>query len=479
MEQTDTVSEVAVLSAAINHGSDCYLDLSTVVNINCFSDEHYAAIWKCLSEIYKGETKKADIPTILTTAKEIGLEVFFNTEEKQKVLKRVASFSMEADNALRFGRKLRKLEIARNLSKSLGIAQKELLTVTGNENTSLIIAKAEKPIFDTINEISRDNDGDGAVHISTGLRDLIQNIEDNPGCSDGIPSGFPEWDNVIGGGLVPGVHVIGARTKQGKSHTCDNMGVDLTERNIPVLVIDTEMNIKKHHYRLLALLSGIKVNDIKSGRYVKYPSEIKKIREAESKLDRLPYTYIKACSMSMEERLSHMRRWLVRKVGYGDNGKINPCVIFYDQLKITDQKDLSGALREYQLLGFQMDELNNFSINYDVPIVALCQLSRDGINSESTAAVAGSDRIAQHCTSLTFLKPKSPEEIAKDGPELGNKKMVVVASRDGSGHSDSGGDYIHIGTQLSIAKLVELGSTTRPKKMKEKFDTESIEELNF
>lgn len=825
MEQTDTVSEVAVLSAAINHGSDCYIDLSTVVNIDCFSDEHYAAIWKCLSEIYKGETKKADVPTILTTAKEIGLEVFFNTDEKQKVLKRVASFAMEADNALRFGRKLRKLQITRTLSRSLEIAQKELLTVTGNENTSLIIAKAEKPIFDTINEISRDNDGDGAVHISTGLRDLIQHIEDNPGTLDGIPSGFPEWDDVIGGGLAPGVHVIAARAKGGKaqplyskiytkngykimgdiivgdevwtpngnlskviaihpqgkksiyriyfkygdyvdccedhlwkiynyrkkkyqvlslkevlnsgkiiekkrtkwftpilecgpnysevelpikpylfgallgdgylkqgtirftnedkevinkikkeipdttklvrkknkdieygivnrisnhkrtetkihldkfglsvgshnkfipevykyssleqrlevirglmdtdgsvnlhdnnssgiefttvstklaedfkwliqsigglvdikkrytsytgtdkkfpsfririfiddpsilfhcskkknlcrkrrklslkrsiknieyigedeakcitiadpdglyltdnfivthnSHICDNMGINIARNGIPVLVIDTEMQIKKHHYRLLSLISEVKVNSIKKGEYTKKQVEVQKIRNAEKELNELPYTYIKACSMSMEERLSHMRRWLMRTVGYGSNGKTNPCVIFYDQLKVTDQKDISGSLKEYQVLGFHMDELNNFGINYDIPIVALCQLNRDGINNESSAAVAGSDRIVQHCTSLTFLKWKSSEEIAKDGPELGTKKMVVVASRDGEGHSENGESYIHVGTQLSRAKMWELGSTTRPKKMKADFDIEAVQEILF
>lgn len=827
MEQTDTVSEVAVLSAAINHGSDCYIDLSTVVNIDCFSDEHYAAIWKCLSEIYKGETKKADVPTILTTAKEIGLEVFFNTDEKQKVLKRVASFAMEADNALRFGRKLRKLQITRTLSRSLEIAQKELLTVTGNENTSLIIAKAEKPIFDTINEISRDNDGDGAVHISTGLRDLIQHIEDNPGTLDGIPSGFPEWDDVIGGGLAPGVHVIAARAKGGKaqplysrvytkdgyktmgeieigdevwtpkgnlskvialhpqgkkdiyrihfkygdyvdccedhlwktmycrrmkyevlstkyimnhgkglieeknrtkwfipllnsgpnfiekelpihpyllgaiigdggctqgtirftnedsdivdkvrsllpdtmkmvqkknkpiefglinkiknhertkvkkeldklglsvkshfkfipeiyklssleqrlelirglmdtdgsaikkqdesvaleycttseklandfkelvqsvgglvaiklrqtsytgsskkfnsyrvkifiddpetlfscerkrllcrkrtksplkrsiksieyigkyeakcitledpeglyltdnfvvthnSHICDNMGINIARSGIPVLVIDTEMQIKKHHYRLLSLISEVRVNSIKKGEYTKKQVEVQKIRDAEKELNELPYTYIKACSMSMEERLSHMRRWLMRTVGYGSNGKTNPCVIFYDQLKVTDQKDISGSLKEYQVLGFHMDELNNFGINYDIPIVALCQLNRDGINNESSAAVAGSDRIVQHCTSLTFLKWKSAEEIAKDGPELGTKKMVVVASRDGEGHSENGESYIHVGTQLSRAKMWELGSTTRPKKMKADFDIEAVQEIVF
>lgn len=474
---TDLTSELAVLSACINHGADCFLDVSELVNNDTFSDEQAQAIWKCLSEIYKGETKKADLPSILVAAKQIGLEVFFQDESRQKILSKVLRFQIEPENALSFSKKLRKLQITRDLAKGLQVAHKDIQTVNGSEKLDTIIAKAEKPIFDIINQVAGSNDNDGIVHISTGLRELIQNIEENPNQLDGIPSGFQEWDNSLGGGLGPGVHVIAARAKGAKSTTADNICINITLNNVHGLMIDTEMQIKKHHFRLMSLLSGVPVKEIRAGQYTNRKTDVDKIRRAEEQLNQIPYSYLQASTMSMEERLSYMRRWLLRTVGYGPSGKINPCVIFYDQLKITDQKDISGAIKEYQALGFQMDALNNFSVQYNVPIVALCQLNRDGISDESSASVANSDRIVQHCTSLTFLKWKSPEEVAQDGPELGNKKMVVIESRDGEGHRD--GNYVHLGTKLSIAKVWELGSTTKPKRMKQSFDVEAIQEINF
>ena len=475
---TDLVSELAVLSACINHGADCFLDISTIVNTDTFSDEQAQALWKCLAEIYKGEIKKADLPTILTTAKQIGLEVFFNTDERQKTLARILRFQCESQNSLVLAKKIAKLQITRELVKGFDLAKKDLLSVTGSERLDAIIAKAEKPVFDIVNRIEGGGKIEGSVHISEGIDALIKNIEENPNHSYGIPSGFPEWDEAIGGGLTPGVHLVCARLKQGKSHVCDNMAMHISrDQNLPSLVVDLEMYQQQHQFRLLSLLSGVPVTDIKKGNYVKNNSLVKKIKLAQEEIKNIPYTYIQASNMNMEERVSHIRRWLIRKVGFDTSGKLKPCVIFYDQLKITDMNDLQMA-KENQLLGLQMDCLHALAVQYNIPIVALAQLNRDGINSESTAAVANSDKLAQGATSLTFLKPKSPEEIAKDSPELGNKKFVVVAGRDGPAHQEQG-EYIHIGTKFSIAKMHELGSTARPKRMKQNFDIEAVADISF
>ena len=474
MEQlSDTISESAVLSAVINNGADCFLDLSQFVSCDTFTDEQYAALWKCLAEIFKGETKKTDIPSILVTAKDLGLGIFFDSETKQKTLKRIANFPIESSNALSFAKKLKRLEIARNLVASLDKARKDLLTVNGNESVNEIIAKAEKPIFETINLVSAINQNEQFQNVGDGVDELIEHIENNPNTTIGIPSGFDEWDNAIGDALTPGVHVIGARAKGAKSFTVNNMGFNIADKGIDVLVMDTEMPKMKHQFRLLSLISGVPSKDIRRGNYVNNRTQVRAIEAARQKLKTLPYQFILTSSMSIEEMISCMRRWVLKKVGYGDNGKIKPCVIFFDYLRITDPKEMTD-IKEYQALGLQMNALHAFALQYEVPIVALVQLNRDGISSEVTSAVAGSDRILHSCTSLTFLKWKSSEEIGKDGPELGNKKMVVVASRDGEGSSGEG-DYIHIGTKLSISKMWECGSTRRPKKINQKFDIEQVD----
>jgi hypothetical protein len=81
------------------------------------------------------------------------------------------------------------------------------------------------------------------------------------------------------------------------------------------------------------------------------------------------------------------------------------------------------------------------------------QLNRDGITKESTDVVSGSDRLIWLCTSFSIFKKKSDEELAEDGPEAGNRKLVPIVARHGPGLDD--GDYINMGMQGEVAKISE------------------------
>jgi hypothetical protein len=105
-------------------------------------------------------------------------------------------------------------------------------------------------------------------------------------------------------------------------------------------------------------------------------------------------------------------------------------------------------------LNFQITSLHNLCVKLDIPCLSFVQLNRDGITKESTDAVSGSDRLIWLCTSFTIFKIKSPEELAEDGPNAGNRKLVPIVARHGSGLDD--GDYINMLMQGSHSKLREL-----------------------
>ena len=121
-----------------------------------------------------------------------------------------------------------------------------------------------------------------------------------------------------------------------------------------------------------------------------------------------------------------------------------------------DSTGMSQDLKEYQVLGFMMTSLHNFAVKYRLPVVAFIQLNRDGITKESTDSASGSDRIIWLCSNFSIFKRKSDEEIAEDGGNSGNRKLIPVISRHGGGLDDN--DYINCNMKGWCAKITE-GST--------------------
>ena len=148
-----------------------------------------------------------------------------------------------------------------------------------------------------------------------------------------------------------------------------------------------------------------------------------------------------------------MRRWLVKEVGLHESGTAKECLIIYDYLKLMDSQGLSKDLKEYQLLGFMMTGLHNFAVRYKIPILAFIQLNKDGITRETTDTASGSDRIIWLCSNFTIFKEKSDEEVAEDGPNEGNRKLVPIVARHGPGMK--GYDYINCTMKEWCAKITE------------------------
>ena len=272
----------------------------------------------------------------------------------------------------------------------------------------------------------------------------------------GLSSGLSRFDKAIGGGFRRKcVDLIAARPKVGKSMLADNIAMHISGTlDVPVLVLDTEMSKEDHWNRLLANFSGIQINDIATGNFMKISGGKERVEQASEKLKNIPFDYISIAGKTFEETLSIIRRWIVRKVGFDENGRANDCMLIYDYLKLMHSEQINDNLAEFQVLGFQITQLHNFTVRYDVPCLAFVQLNRDGITKETTDVVSGSDRLIWLCSSFTIFKNKSDEEIAEDQGKSGNKKLVPIVARHGGGLSDDY-DYINISMQGEIAQVME------------------------
>jgi replicative DNA helicase len=452
----DPSAERAVLSGIIQYGDQAFLDISDLIQDSVFTIDSNQIIYKCLKHICeKNQPKNAiDIASIYSAAQELNLDQVLNKKEEAQHLKAVKDFPVNIENIRKFAVKIKKLEIARSLYKELEKTQEKLLDVNGSESISSILGVAEDAVFGFASSLNNDNDNAPSA-IGNNIEEYVDFLSKNKIDQVGISTGFPVYDQAIGGGLRKGtVNVIGARPKVGKTLLSDNMGFYIANKlKIPVLNMDTEMTKEDHIHRLLAMSTEIELSSIETGKFTESPIHTKKIEEMAQELKNTPLYHKVIAGKPFDEQLSIMRRWLVKEVGLNDDGTAKDCVIFYDYLKLMDSAGMSQDMKEYQVLGFMMTALHNFAVKYKVPIMAFIQLNRDGITKESTDSASGSDRIIWLCSNFSIFKRKSDEEIAEDGGKSGNRKLIPLISRHGGGLDDN--DYINCSMKGWCAKITE------------------------
>jgi len=447
----DVGAERALLAGLLQHGVDGYVTVSDIISAETFGVVNNQILFKCLERVINND-QQVDIPSVLSSADQLGFLEVINTSQELKYLKSLFEFPVNKDNIFSFAIQAKKFEFARKIKKLTTKIHKDIEDISGTETINEIIQILENPVTDFLRE---DDGGDVPEKIGAGANDYIQFLGDNKCDIIGIPTGFSRYDEAIGGGLRRKcVDLVSARPKVGKSVFADNVALNVSSTGIPVLVLDTEMSKEDHLNRLIANISGVPINDIATGKFINDEEKHQKVLDAVKKLESIPYCYISVAGKPFEQILNLIKRWVVHEVKKDDTGKTNNCLIIYDYLKLMSSSSITNNIQEYQALGFQITSLHNLCVKLDIPCLSFVQLNRDGITKESTDAVSGSDRLIWLCTSFSIFKIKSTEELAEDGPNAGNRKLVPIVSRHGAGLDD--GDYINMVMQGSHAKLTEL-----------------------
>ena len=448
---SDIGAERAVLAGLLQHGVDGYVAVSDIVSHETFVNTNNQIIYKCLVRIIE-QGQSIDMPSILASAEALGVLDTINTKQELSYIKTLFNFPVNQDNILPFAAQIKKFEFARKIQKLTTKIHKDVESINGTESIDKIISILENPVTDFLRE---DDGGEHPEQIGSDVQEYVDFLAENKCDIIGIPTGFTKYDEAIGGGLRRKcVDLVSARPKVGKSVFADNVALNVSRLDVPVLVLDTEMSKEDHLNRLIANISSVPINEVATGKFSEDANKAQKVQEAVDELSKIPYSYVSVAGKPFEQILNVIKRWIVQEVKTDESGKTNDCVIIYDYLKLMSSESINNNMQEYQALGFQITSLHNLCVKLDIPCLSFVQLNRDGITKESTDAVSGSDRLIWLCTSFTIFKAKSPEELAEDGPNAGNRKLVPIVSRHGAGLDD--GDYINMNMLGSHARLVEL-----------------------
>ena len=223
--------------------------------------------------------------------------------------------------------------------------------------------------------------------------------------------------------LEPGESVcLTAPQKVGKSAFLLTCTVDLLRKNKSVLYIDSEISTRLFILRMIAHLTKIPFKAIRDGRYMQ--EDERRIQEAIRwiKSRKFIHKYLPTFDASAMYLAAKRAKYL-----------IDIDVIVVDYLKATGSSN--QAYEVYSELGVMSDTLKN-KIAGDLQICALtaAQSTSDG------EKIADSAKIARSMSTVITMIDKTVEEIERDGPECGTKKMRVRFNRNGDQMRDD--EYI-------------------------------------
>ena len=239
--------------------------------------------------------------------------------------------------------------------------------------------------------------------------DEIRERQNSEGCS-GYLFKFPalnQYATIERGELF----IFAAEAKQGKSMMLLNCAVDLLRQDLAVLYLDSELNTRMFTARVLAHLSGVEYKRLTSGRYTE--EEAERIDAARAWLKTRKFTHVYIPMFDQQTIYT-----TIKKVSHTQGLD----VLIVDYFKSLSDGD---AFNSYQELGRLTDFIKN-QIAGEMNIAALgaAQLT-------ATGKVVDSAKIGRNASTIAIITDKTPDEIAEDGAECGNKKLRVILNRNG------------------------------------------------
>lgn len=208
--------------------------------------------------------------------------------------------------------------------------------------------------------------GDKWADVIEAVAEKAESAKDGEEADTGEPTGFRELDKIIQGFRKGTLNILGARPAMGKTTLAMNIAENVAQRGGRVLVFSLEMLSEDLGKRQLAAQSGYSVRDIESGM-------IGSARDWQNFMDT-------ASSMAREDivvyakgvsTVQHIKNELYKNMR---EKPVSLVVIDYLQLLSLSRDERTGS--KYEEITKISRELKKLSLNANIPILCLSQLSR-------------------------------------------------------------------------------------------------------
>ena len=414
-------AERAILSILLKH-PDKFFTINDVLTQADFVNTGAALIFDIIRDlILAGGDVKLDKHLIVAIAEQKGLDGFFHHTLNGELIDAVAEQNVNPSNFIQYVSAIKQASIKRALINTCEDLKDDIESHAGK--TVDLRNMVEGRILDSMRAI--DTGEEDYQCLANDFEDTILNFAELEG-EMGIDIGLPRWQEDVGyirNGAITGVF---ASTKVGKSQLSMWAAYQTAIINrLPVLYLDTELQLRQQQMRLAGIMTGIPYSVIEKGRWKDNPEQTAKMKEAFVIIRNAPIFYKNIAGKSVHSVIPIIRKFVYKELGgpiIGDEGK---GLVIYDYIKLMASTDID-RMQEYQLIGLLMSGLHDCGAHLNIPIMALGQLNKQ--------EDIGIRRIVENVDSATILRPKRPEEMEEDGPARGTHVLETRWARNGPGH---------------------------------------------
>jgi len=410
--------EQALLGAAILFQASRTTILERLI-VDDFYTEQNQEVFQALIELDQDRIS-IDIRSVAEKVKKRGNNKLFEFGAAYYIAELSSRVSSSGDMSYLCAILVEKRMLRQMISLALDITTKAYEDETDAFDLLKVITKFPEGILDKMKATSEKTLGD---HLTELVQDIAKRAEEGIEKTIGIPTGYPNLDSAIGGLREPRLIIIGARPGMGKTtlalNIARNCAVDFSK---PGAFFSLEMSGKELVAKLAAIESGIPQEKIDGKVFESIDWE--RFNATTTHLFKAK-VWIDDCA---HLTLSDLRNKLRRLKGkYG----IEWAMIDYLQLMKGDS--FSRGNREQEIATISRG-LKSLCKELQIPIVALCQLSRE----------------------VEKRQDKRPQlaDLRESGAIEQDSDTIMFLWRPGYYHiiGDSGGNFSLGATMCDIAK---------------------------
>ena len=283
-----------------------------------------------------------------------------------------------------------------------------------------IIEEAEKDIFELI-DTGHSGSYVAIKEIIPKTIDAIEKLYHTKESYTGVPTGFPELDNLTKGFQPSELIIIGARPSVGKTALALTMAANISIKyKKPVGFFTLEMSGQALTQRLVSSEARLDFSRLRSG--LLRPADFHNLTEAAGKIYEAPL-YI--------EDTPNLRLLDLRALARRMRSKQKVEIIFIDYLTLISSE--SRSMQRHEQIAEISRSLKALARELDIPVIALSQVKREVQGGRPTLAdIRESGSIEQDADVVIFLhrKMKIDRDATEEVTEI-ETELSIAKQRNG------------------------------------------------